>query len=127
MIIFLAGLQQIPRDLYEAAAVDGAGRWHRLRSVTVPLLTPIIFFNLVMQIIGAFKTFTPAYIISGGTGGPNDSTLFYTLYLYVQGFTQFRMGYATAMAWVLMVIIAVFTAINFLGAKYWVYYDDKGS
>lgn len=127
MIIFLAGLQQIPRDLYEAAAVDGAGRLHRLRSVTLPLLTPIIFFNLVMQIIGSFKTFTPAYIISGGTGGPNDSTLFYTLYLYVQGFTQFRMGYATAMAWVLMVIIAVFTAINFIGAKYWVYYDDKGS
>lgn len=79
-----------------------------------------------MQIIGAFKAFTPAFIISGGTGGPVDSTLFYTLYLYQQGFGRLRMGYASAMAWVLLAIIAAFTAINFLGARRWVYYDDGG-
>jgi multiple sugar transport system permease protein len=124
MVIFLAGLRQIPRMYYEAAAVDGAGPLRRFRSVTVPLLTPIIFFNLVLQIIHAFQAFTQAFVVSGGTGGPSDSTLFFTVYVYQRAFANFDMGYASAMAWVLLVIIAAFTAINFLVARYWVFYDD---
>ncbi|WP_437375272.1 carbohydrate ABC transporter permease [Inquilinus limosus] len=124
MIIFLAGLRQIPRDLYEAAAIDGARPWHRFWRITLPLLTPVVFFNAVIQTIEAFKAFTPAFIISEGTGGPIDSTLFYTLYLYQEAFSNFRMGYASALAWVLVVIIALFTAFSFLSARYWVHYDD---
>ncbi|MFC7621336.1 carbohydrate ABC transporter permease [Microlunatus sp. GCM10028923] len=124
MIIFLAGLRQIPRMYYEAAEVDGASRWTRFLTITLPLLSPIIFFNLVLQLIGAFQSFTQAFIVSGGSGGPSDSTMFYTLYLYQKGFGQLDMGYASAMAWLLVVIIAGFTAINFLAAKYWVFYDD---
>ncbi len=124
MIIFLAGLRQIPTMYYEAAAVDGASKWTQFWNITIPLLSPIIFFNLVLQIIGAFQTFTQAFVVSGGTGGPSDSTMFYTLYLYLQGFGQFRMGYASAMAWLLMIIVALFTAVNFLVSKYWVHYDD---
>jgi multiple sugar transport system permease protein len=124
MVIFLAGLRQIPRMYYEAAAVDGAGPLRRFRSVTLPLLTPIIFFNLVLQIIHAFQAFTQAFVVSGGTGGPSDSTLFFTVYVYQRAFANFDMGYASAMAWVLLVIIAAFTAINFWAARYWVFYDD---
>ncbi|MDA8437247.1 MAG: sugar ABC transporter permease [Propionibacterium sp.] len=124
MIIFLAGLRQIPTMYYEAAAVDGASKWTQFVHITMPLLSPIVFFNLVLQIIGAFQSFTQAFVVSGGTGGPADSTMFYTLYLYLQGFGQFRMGYASAMAWLLMIIIAIFTAVNFLVSKYWVHYDD---
>ncbi len=124
MIIFLAGLRQIPTMYYEAAAVDGANKLTQFWHITVPLLSPIMFFNLVLQIIGAFQSFTQAFVVSGGTGGPADSTMFYTLYLYLQGFGQFRMGYASAMAWLLMIIIAIFTAVNFLVSKYWVHYDD---
>ena len=90
----------------------------------MPLLSPIIFFNLVLQIIGAFQSFTQAFIVSGGTGGPSDSTMFYTLYLYQKGFANFDMGYASAMAWLLLIIIGVFTALNFFVSKYWVFYDD---
>ncbi|MCI2237766.1 sugar ABC transporter permease [Kineococcus sp. TRM81007] len=125
MIIFLAGLRQIPEELYEAARVDGAGRWRQFLSITVPMLTPIIFFNLVLQTIGAFQSFTQAHIISGGRGGPLDSTLFYTLYLYQQGFVSFNMGYASAMAWALLVVIGIVTAIHFLLSKYWVFYGDN--
>ncbi|TCC36774.1 carbohydrate ABC transporter permease [Kribbella sindirgiensis] len=125
MVIFLAGLKQIPQELYDAASVDGASAWRRFWSVTVPLLTPIIFFNVVLQIIQAFQAFTPAYVVSGGSGGPSDSTLFYTLYLYQQGFTNLNMGYASAMAWVLLLIIATFTLINFGLARRWVYYEDR--
>jgi multiple sugar transport system permease protein len=125
MVIFLAGLRQIPASYYEAAAVDGAGRWTTFAHITLPLLTPIIFFNLVLQVIGAFQSFTQAFVVSGGTGGPADSTLLYTLYLYDEGFGSFHMGYASAMAWVLLAIIAVLTAINFLFAKRWVFYGDE--
>nr|WP_241681360.1 sugar ABC transporter permease [Pseudactinotalea terrae] len=125
MVIFLAGLRQIPAELLEAARVDGAGSVRRFFSVTLPLLTPLVFFNLVMQTIVAFQAFTPSYIISNGTGGPVDSTLFYTLYLYIKGFSEFEMGYASAMAWVLVAIIAGFTAINFLSARRWVHYSDQ--
>lgn len=124
MIIFLAGLRQIPQDLYEAASMDGASKFRQFRKITLPLLAPVIFFNMVLQIIEGFKAFTPAFIISGGTGGPVDSTLFYTLYLYQEAFAYFRMGYASALAWVLLVIIAAFTAVSFVTSKYWVYYED---
>lgn len=124
MVIFLAGLRQIPGVYYEAAAVDGINRWQRFWHITVPLLSPIVFFNFVLQIINAFQAFTPAYIISGGSGGPVGSTLFYTLYLYQQAFTSFNMGYASAMAWVLLLVIAAATALNFWASRYWVFYDD---
>ena len=124
MIIFLAGLRQIPVMYYEAANVDGASTWQKFIKITIPLLSPIIFFNLVLQIIGAFQSFTQAFIVSGGSGGPSDSTMFFTLYLYQKGFGQFDMGYASAMAWVLLIIIGAFTAINFVASKYWVFYDD---
>lgn len=124
MVIFLAGLRQIPEMYYEAAEVDGAGKVRRFVSITLPLLTPIIFFNLVLQIIFAFQTFTQAYVVSGGTGGPADSTMFYTLFLYRTGFLEYDMGYASAMAWFLLIVIAAFTAVNFWLSKYWVFYDD---
>lgn len=124
MIIFLAGLRQIPVMYYEAADVDGASAWQKFIKITIPLLSPIIFFNLVLQIIGSFQSFTQAFIVSGGSGGPSDSTMFFTLYLYQKGFGQFDMGYASAMAWVLLIIIGAFTAINFVASKYWVFYDD---
>ncbi|MFC7882579.1 carbohydrate ABC transporter permease [Streptomyces sp. NPDC057376] len=124
MLIFLAGLRQIPEMYYEAAKVDGAGPVRRFMKITLPLLSPIIFFNLVLQIIGSFQSFTQAFVVSNGSGGPSDSTLFFTLYLYQRGFGQFEMGYASAMAWLLLIIVAAFTAINFLLSKYWVFYDD---
>jgi multiple sugar transport system permease protein len=113
MIIFLAGLKQIPTEYYEAASVDGAGKIRQFFNITLPCLSPIIFFNLVMQMISAFQSFTQAYIISGGTGGPIDSTMFYSLYLYLRGFSYGQMGYASAMAWVLLVIIATVTFLTF--------------
>jgi multiple sugar transport system permease protein len=113
MIIFLAGLKQIPHEYYEAASVDGAGKMRQFFHITLPALSPIIFFNLVMQMISAFQAFTQAYIISGGNGGPVDSTMFYSLYLYLHGFAWGHMGYAAAMAWVLLVIIAALTALTF--------------
>ena len=125
MVIFLGGLKNISPEYYEAAARDGAGKPGCFLHITLPLLTPMIFFNLVMGIIGAFQAFTSAFIISGGTGSPLDSTLFYTLYLYIRAFRQFSMGYASAMAWVLLVMIAVITRIMFMLADKWVYYDDK--
>ncbi|KKB76108.1 ABC transporter permease [Devosia limi DSM 17137] len=124
MIIFLAGLRQIPQDMYEAASLDGAGRWRQFWKITLPLLTPVVFFNAIIQTIEAFKSFTPAFIISGGTGNPINSTLFYTLYLYQEAFGYFRMGYASALAWVLLAIVGLFTAFSFLTSKYWVHYDD---
>lgn len=125
MLIFLAGLKQIPQDLYESAAVDGASAFQRFLRITVPMLTPLIFFNLVLQMINSFKAFTPAFIISGGSGGPVDSTLFYTLYLYQEGFANFHMGYASAMAWALLIVISLFTAGMFITSRYWVFYGDE--
>jgi multiple sugar transport system permease protein len=123
MLIFLAGLKQIPSELYEASAIDGANGWHRFWKVTIPLLTPIIFFNLIMQTISGFMVFTQAFIITGGA--PLDTTLFYALYVYQQGFVTYSMGYASAMAWVLLVIVAFFTAIVFKSSSYWVFYETK--
>jgi len=124
MVIFLAGLRQIPEMYYEAASMDGAGRIRQFFSITFPLLTPVIFFNLVLQIIFAFQSFTQAYVVSGGTGGPSDATMFFTLLLYKEAFTELNMGYAAAMSWFLLIVIAAFTAFNFWLSKYWVFYDD---
>jgi multiple sugar transport system permease protein len=122
MVIFLAGLKQIPAELLEAAEVDGAGPVRRFVSVTIPLLSPVLFFNLLLETIGAFQVFSSAFIISGGTGGPADSTLFYTFYLYIKGFTEFRMGYASAMAWVLVLVVGIITAVLFRTSRAWVHY-----
>lgn len=124
MLIFLAGLKQIPQEYYEAASTDGAGAIRKFFSITIPMLTPLIFFNLILQMVGAFQAFTPAYIVSGGNGGPLDSTLFYTLYIYQQGFGQLEMGYASAMAWMLLLVVGTFSAIAFITSRYWVFYQD---
>ncbi len=125
MLIFLAGLRQVPQELYEAAAVDGAKAWTKFWRITMPMLSPVIFFNLVLQMIHAFQTFTQAYVVSAGSGGPVDSTLLYTLYLYQQAFTNFSMGYASAMAWVLVGVITVLTALSFGTSKQWVFYGGE--
>ena len=121
MIIFLAGLQGIGDQYYEAARIDGANAWQRFRHVTLPLITPIIFFNLVLGVIGAFQTFTQAYIMTGG--GPEDSTLFYALYLYRCAFELFEMGKASALAWILFVILLAFTYFQFRQSRRWVHYE----
>ncbi|MEC0225752.1 carbohydrate ABC transporter permease [Paenibacillus alba] len=124
MLIFLAGLKQVPKELYEAVTVDGAGAWQRLRWITLPLLTPVIFFNLVMGIINGFKVFTEGMLVTGG--GPFDKTLFYALYLYEKSFRYYEMGYGSAMAWVLLAVIACFTAALFATSRNWVHYESRG-
>ena len=121
MIIFLAGLQGISDELYEAASLDGARGWASFRHVTLPMLSPTIFFNLVLGIIGSFQVFTSAYVMTGG--GPNNATLLYVLYLYNNAFRFFKMGKASAMAWVLFLILLIFTVIQFKNASRWVYYE----
>ncbi|GGE49097.1 sugar ABC transporter permease [Pullulanibacillus camelliae] len=123
MIIFLAGLKQIPDSLYEAAAIDGANRLNQFFHVTLPMLTPMIFFNLVMGTINAFMVFTQGFVITHG--GPINSTMFYVLYLYKQGFEYFHMGYAAAMSIVLLVIVGVFAGFLFLTSKFWVHYEGE--
>ncbi len=122
MVIFLAGLKQVPAELYEAASVDGAGAVRRFFSVTLPMLSPVLFFNLLLETIHAFQIFNSAYIISNGTGGPAGSTLFYTLYLYLRGFRDFQMGYASAMAWVLVIAVGIVTIMLFRTSRAWVHY-----
>jgi multiple sugar transport system permease protein len=126
MVIFLAGLKQIPAEMFEAAALDGAGRFAQFWHITLPLLSPVLFFNLVLETIAGFQGFTAAFVISGGTGGPADSTLQYTLYLYLRGFGDFQMGYASAMAWVFLVALGVITAVVFRSGRLWVHYADEG-
>ena len=121
MLIFISGIKQIPASYYEAALLDGANAWQRFRFVTFPSLTPVIFFNLVMGIINAFKAFSEALIITDG--GPLDSTMLFALYIYKQGFTYFKMGYACALSWILLIIIAVFSTFVFRSSNYWVYYE----
>ena len=123
MVIFLAGLKQIPKELYEAAEMDGAGPWHRFRAVTIPLLSPVIFFNLLLGLIGAFQVFASAYIISNGSGGPAGMTNFITLYLYKRGFSDGQMGYASAIAWVLLIVVAIIAFILFRTQRSWVHYS----
>lgn len=123
MIIFLAGLQQIPDSLYEAAEIDGASTVSRFFHVTMPMLSPVIFFNLVMGTIQAFMVFTQAYVITDG--GPVDSTLVYVLYLYRQGFKYFNMGYGAALSVVFLIIVAVSAGLLFLTSRFWVHYEDE--
>lgn len=122
-VIYLAGLKGIPKDLHEAAALDGANAWHAFWSITIPMLTPTIFFNLVLSIISTFQTFTSAFVATNG--GPLDSTLFYVLYLYRQAFQFFNMGYASAMAWVLFAIVLVLTLLVVRSGRSWVYYEGE--
>lgn len=119
MLIFLSSLKQIPSSLYEAARVDGATKWYQFWKVTLPLLTPTIFFNLVMQMINGFLAFTQCYIITQGK--PLNSTLFYTVHMYQQSFEFYNTGYAAALAWVMLVLIAILTGLLFATKKYWVY------
>ena len=122
MLIFMAGLKEIPRSLYEAAAVDGARGHQRFFKITLPMLTPVFFFNLVMQSISGFLTFTQAYIIT--QGGPNDRTLLYVLYMFNNSFTYSKMGYGSAMAWFLLVFLSVITFFLFKSSSAWVYYES---
>ncbi|GHV94362.1 sugar ABC transporter permease [Spirochaetia bacterium] len=123
MVLFLAGLKQIPETLYEAARIDGAGRIKIFFRVTLPLLTPILFFNLIMQMINAFQQFTNAFVITNG--GPLKATYLYGMMLYEQGFRFFKMGYASALSWVLFIIIFAFTSLSFGSSSSWVHYGDK--
>jgi multiple sugar transport system permease protein len=125
MVIFLAGLKQVPVELYEAASVDGAGAWRRFASITLPMLSPVIFFNLVLETIHGFQGFTSAFVLSNGTGGPVDSTLMYTLHLYNAGFVELNMGYASAMAWVFLLVIGTITVLLFSTGRFWVHYSDS--
>ncbi len=125
MVIFLAALKGVPVELYEAASIDGAGKWRQFFSITVPMITPVIFYNLVTQICQAFQEFNGPYIIT--QGGPRNATTLISLLIYNNAFKSYEMGMASAMAWVLFVILLIFTVIAFLSQKYWVYYsDDEG-
>ena len=123
MVIYLAGLKDIPTYLYEAATLDGANALRKMRHVTLPMMTPVIFFNLIMGIIGAFQYFTQAYVMTP-TGGPEESTYFYSLYLYNRAWKYLDMGYASAMAWVLFLIVITMTAMVFRSQKKWVHYGS---
>lgn len=123
MLIYLAGLQSIPSELYEAAEIDGANKWKQFLNVTIPMLSPVIFFNLIMGIIGAIQVFTEGYVMTGG--GPNNATLFSVLYLYRSAFDYLQMGYASALAWVLFIILLFFTLIVFKSSPMWVYYEGN--
>lgn len=126
-IIYLAGLQNIPQSLYEAATVDGAGRIQRFVRITLPMLSPTIFFQVVLGLIGVFQTFTPAFIAAGNNGGPLQSGLFYMLYIYNRAFVTLRMGYASALAWILTAFILVVTILVLRSSRYWVYYENDRS
>jgi multiple sugar transport system permease protein len=123
MLIFLAALKQIPISLYESAMIDGANRWIQFRKITLPMLTPVILFNLILQIINGFRAFTESFIVT--QGGPMDSTLFYVLNLYRRAFTYFDMGYSSAMAWVLVGIVSIMTLVIFKTQSSWVHYESK--
>ncbi|MBL7258231.1 carbohydrate ABC transporter permease [Actinoplanes lichenicola] len=125
MVIFLAGLKQVPVELYEAASVDGASAWRKFAHITLPMLSPVIFFNLVLETINGFQGFTSAFVLSNGTGGPVDSTLMYTLNLYIKGFVELDMGYASAMAWVFLLVIGAITVLLFSTGRFWVHYSDN--
>jgi multiple sugar transport system permease protein len=122
MLIFLAGLQGIPADLYEAAEIDGAGLWSRFRNITLPLLSHVTFFNLVLGIIGALQVFTEAFVLT--RGGPNDSTLLLSVYLYRNAFQFLKMGYASAIAWAMFLIVLALTLLVFKSAPMWVHHQE---
>ena len=120
MLIFLAGLQGVPQELYEAAEIDGAGAWARFRHVTIPMVSPALFLNLVLGIIGALQVFAVAYVATGG--GPNWATWFYALHIYRNAFEYFQMGYASALAWFFAVVLFLFTYLQMRMSRFWVYY-----
>jgi multiple sugar transport system permease protein len=123
MLLYLANLQSVPSQLYEAAEIDGASILQRFFRITLPMITPVIFFNVVTGFIGAFQIFQEAYVMSTDKGGPLNSLLFYNLYLWKQAFEQFNMGYASAMAWLLFVAVMIITLLNLHFSKKWVYYE----
>ncbi len=123
MIIFLAGLQGVPRQLYEAVEIDGGNPWHKMSRITIPLVTPTILFNLILSIIGAMQTFVQPYVMT--EGGPNNASLLYVLYLYNKAFQQSQMGYASALAWVLFVVIALLSLVVFRTSSRWVHYAGR--
>lgn len=123
MIIYLAGLQSVPTQLYEAAEIDGAGAWQKFKNVTLPMISPTLFFNLIMGIIGSFQVFTSSFIMT--QGGPANASLFYVLYLYQKAFKYLQMGYACALAWILFAVILTLTLIVFKSSKAWVYYEAE--
>ncbi|WP_077623207.1 carbohydrate ABC transporter permease [Sediminibacillus massiliensis] len=126
MLLYLAVLQNVPDQLYEAAELDGANAWHRFRHITLPMITPVIFFDIVTTTIGGFQVFQEALVMSPeGDGGPQSSMLFYNFYMYKQAFEQFNMGYASAMAWILFMVIMVITLLNLKVGKKWVYYEGE--
>lgn len=125
MIIFLAAIGDVPESLYEAARIDGASAWRRFRHITVPMLSPVILFNLVMGLIKSVQTFTSIYILSEGTGQPGDSLLVFSLHLFLSAFADLEMGYASAMAWVTFVILVVITMLLFRSSKHWVHYSNQ--
>jgi multiple sugar transport system permease protein len=122
MVIYLAALQGVPHEMYEVAALEGAGPWQRTRHVTLPMISPAILFNVVLALVAALQYFTQAYVMT--QGGPDDSTLFYSLYLYQQAFTYLHLGYASAMAWLLFVIVVAITLVLFRASARWVYYAN---
>ncbi|MFF3614137.1 carbohydrate ABC transporter permease [Streptomyces sp. NPDC002580] len=124
MVIFLAGLKQVPRELYEAAEVDGAGPLRRFWSITLPMISPVLFFNVLLETIHSFQIFGSAYVVSNTTCGPADATLVYTCYLYQKGFRESQMGFASAMAWMLLLAVALVTAVLFWSQKRWVHYEE---
>ena len=123
MLIFAAGLKEIPSSYYEAAKIDGANGWQSFWKITMPCLSPIILFNLIMQLISSFMVFTQAFVITGG--GPNDATMYYALYVYKQGINNRNMGYASAMSWVMLVIMSVITLIVFKTSNHWVFNESE--
>ncbi|WP_435924187.1 carbohydrate ABC transporter permease [Paenibacillus sp. DYY-L-2] len=123
MVIFLAGLKQIPNDLYEASAVDGAGRMRQFFKITLPMLSPTLFFNLIMGVINSFQMFTPAYVITAG--GPMNSTYVYALYLYERAFSRYQLGYSSSLAWIMLLLIVAAAVIINLTSKYWVFYESE--
>jgi multiple sugar transport system permease protein len=127
MIIYLAGLQDIPVSLYEAAEIDGANDWAKFWHVTLPLMTPVIFFTLILGVIGTFQIFSQIFVLTDGMGGPQNSTLVYVMYLYRNAFNFFRMGYASALAWILFILILVLTWVQFKWASRWVYYETESA
>ncbi|MBN2257582.1 MAG: sugar ABC transporter permease [Anaerolineaceae bacterium] len=122
MLTLLAGMQGVPNELYEAAVIDGASGWRQFRHITLPMISPVVFYNMTLMLIGAFKYFDLAYVLKNGTGGPSDATLFYNLNLYKNAFTYNLMGYASALAWVLFLIILILTILLFVTSGRWVYY-----
>jgi multiple sugar transport system permease protein len=125
MVIYLAGLQDVPQDLYEAASLDGATGWQKIRHITIPFMSPYIFFTAVMGIIGSVQYFTQAWVMTGGMGGPANSTMFFAMYLFQNAFQMFKMGYACAMAWLLFIVILVATLLIFKTSARYVYYGGK--